>query len=307
MSFKAKFIWSNGSFIPWEEANIHVLSHVVHYGTGAFEGLRAYDVNGKAAVFRLSDHTNRLLETCKIYHIHCPYSYAEINEAILQTIKKNELSQGYIRPLVFRGMGELGLNPLNCPVETIIAAWPWGKYLGEDALENGIKACVSTWQRPSPNTIPSLAKACGNYLNGQLIKVEALQNGYDEGIALNTEGYVCEGSGENIFLVKNNILYTPPDSASILLGITRDSVITLAKEMGYDLAKQNISRELLYVADEVFMTGTAAEITPVYSIDKHVIGNGKRGPITKKIQKAYFDILTGVTTSQHEEWLTFVG
>ncbi len=305
MKFKAKKIWFNGTLVPWEEANIHVLSHVVHYGTGAFEGIRAYNVNGRAAIFRLDDHTKRLLETCKIYRLECLYSKKEINEAILKTVKENDLSECYIRPLVFRGLGELGVNPLKCPVETIIAAWPWGKYLGEDAFEKGINACVSTWQRQSPNTFPSLAKACGHYLNSQLIKMEAMQNGYDEGIALNREGYVTEGSGENIFLIKDGVIYTPPDSSSILLGITRDTVITLAKEMDYPLVKQDIPRELLYLADEVFMTGTAAEITPVSSVDKYPIGSGGRGEITKQIQKAYFDIISGNRKCQ-EDWLTFV-
>ena len=206
---------------------------------------------------------------------------------------------------MFRGFGELGVNPLKCPVETIIATWPWGKYLGEEAFEKGINACVSTWQRQSPNTFPSLAKACGNYLNSQLIKMEAMQNGYDEGIALNREGYVTEGSGENIFLAKDGVLFTPPDSSSILLGITRDTVITLAKEMGYTLVKQDIPREFLYLSDEIFMTGTAAEITPVSFVDKHPIGTGERGPITKQIQKTYFDIISNDKKCK-ENWLTFV-
>lgn len=305
MALKADTIWFNGNFIPWEDAKIHVLSHVVHYGTGAFEGLRAYDVNGNTAVFRLEEHTKRLFETCKIYRLDCPYSQAEINQAILETVKQNNLTSGYIRPIVLRGMGEMGVNPLKCPVETIIAAWSWGKYLGEDALERGIKVCISSWQRQAPNTFPSLAKATGNYLNSQLIKMEALQNGYDEGIALNCEGYVAEGSGENIFIIKDETIYTPPVGSSILLGLTRDSVCKIAADLGYQVIMQNLPREFLYIADEVFMTGSAAEITPVAYIDKHPIGNGKRGPITQKIQDNFFGILSG-NIKDKRNWLSFL-
>ena len=299
-------IWFNGELVPWKEAKIHILAHVVQYGTGAFEGLRAYNVGGRPAVFRLEDHVVRLLETCKIYRIECPYSKEEISQAIKETVRANELKEAYIRPLVFRGFGEMGINPLGCPVEMAIAAWPWGKYLGKDAMEKGVRVGISSWQRAAPNTFPSLAKISGAYLNSQLIKMEALDAGYDEGIALTSRGYVSEGSVENIFVVKKGGLYTTTDGgSSILPGITRDSAIRLAQKEGIEIVKMDIPREMLYTSDEIFMTGTAVEITPIVSVDHRPIGAGRPGPITRSIQKAYFDLLKGKTPDE-EEWLDFI-
>jgi len=305
VSFKADKIWFDGKLINWDDAKIHVLSHVIHYGSGAFEGLRLYKIKDKSAVFRLKDHTKRLFETCKIYNMEIPYSEDEINQAIMDTIKANNLKQAYIRPLVFRGMGALGLNPYKCPVQVIIAAWDWGKYLGEEALENGISACVSSWKRIAPNTFPFLAKASGNYLNSQLIKMEAIRNNYDEGIALDIYGYIAEGSGENVFIIRNQRIITPPSSASILPGITRHTVFKIAAKLGYKVEAHRLPRESLYIADEVFLTGTAAEITPVTRIDNIPIKSGKRGPITKEIQDCFFGILSGEIADDHN-WLTYI-
>jgi len=293
MAFKADKIWFDGKFVNWDDAKIHVLSHVIHYGTGAFEGLRLYRLGSKSAIFRLESHTKRLLETCKIYRIDVKYTAEEINEAIIETVRVNKLTQAYIRPLIFRGFGELGVNPFKCPVQMIIAAWDWGKYLGADAIEKGVSVCISSWNRAAQNTFPSLAKACGNYLNSQLIKIEALQNGYDEGIALDVNGYVAEGSGENIFMVRNGSVYTPPSSASNLPGITRHTIFNIAQELGINVKQHLIPREALYIADEIFMTGTAAEITPVTAVDKITVNTGKRGPITEKIQNYFFSLISG--------------
>lgn len=305
MAFKADKIWFDGKLVDWDKAQIHVLSHVVHYGTAAFEGLRLYKVGDKSAVFRLADHTKRLFESCKIYRIESPYSPTQVNEAILETVRANKLAQAYIRPIIFRGFGELGINPFKSPVNVAVAAWDWGKYLGEEALENGVSVCISSWNRPAANTFPALAKVAANYMNSQLIKIEAMQNGYEEGIALDTDGYVTEGSGENIFIIRNGVLYTPSSDDSILPGITRHSVIRLAEDLGIETVCRRLPRESLYISDEVFMTGTAAEITPVTRVDKIAVSDGKRGPITKKIQDAFFGVLSGKTPDKHG-WLTFV-
>jgi len=298
-------IWFDGEFVPWEEARIHVLSHVVHYGSAVFEGIRCYKTRRGAAVFRLDAHLDRMLASAKIYRMPVPYTKEQLLEASLETVRRNNLESCYIRPIIFRGYGQIGVNPLQCPVNVVIAVWDWEKYLGPEALERGVHVCVSSWNRAAPNTFPSLAKAGGNYLNSQLVKMEAVANGYDEGIVLDVNGYVSEGSGENVFLVKEGGVITPPSATSLLPGITRNAVIILARELGYKISKQLIPREGLYIADELFFTGTAAEVTPVASVDRIQIGDGKRGPVTKHIQDAFFGILTGEVDDRHK-WLTYV-
>ena len=299
-------IWFNGEFKEHDDAKVHVLSHVLHYGSGCFEGIRLYKLkNGKSAVFRLQEHVNRLFDSCKIYKMEVPYTKEEFSKAILETIKINKLQSGYIRPLVFRGYNQLGVNPLCNPVEAIIAAWEWGAYLGEEGLNNGIKVCVSSWRRPAPNTLPSLAKASGNYLSSQLIKMEALDMGFEEGLALDYLGNISEGSGENIFIVKNGELLTPPMGSSSLAGITRDVVIKIAKDLGLVIRYETLPREFLYIADEIFLTGTAAEITPVNSVDNIKIGCGSRGEITRKIQEEFFKIVEG-ENEKYKNWLTVI-
>jgi branched-chain amino acid aminotransferase len=295
-------IWMNGKFVPTEDAKIHVLSHVVHYGSSVFEGIRAYATPGGTAVFRLDRHVKRLLESCKITRLACPYSYDELMEAIKETIRRNGGTACYIRPVAYRGHKTLGVNPTGVPIDVAIATLNWGKYLGKDALEKGISVCVSSWQRQAPNTFPAMAKSGANYLNSQLIKLEAVADGYEEGIALDVFGYVAEGSGENIFLVRGETLYTPGVASAILPGVTRDCVMTLAREMGLEVREEQIPREMLYVADEVFFTGTAAEITPVTLIDRIQVGAGTVGPVTRKLQKAFFDIIEGRLRDRHG-WL----
>jgi branched-chain amino acid aminotransferase len=302
---KSDKIWFNGEFVDWDEAKIHVLCHVVHYGSSVFEGLRCYRAKEGPACFRLVDHVNRLFDSAKIYRMEVPYTRGELVEAALETVRVNGLKSCYVRPIVFRGYGELGVNPLPCPVEVVIAVWEWGQYLGAEAVEKGVSVRFASWNRLAPNTMPALAKVGANYMNSQLIKMEALADGYAEGIALDAMGYVSEGSGENIFLVKNGSIYTPSTGSSILPGITRHSVITLAKELGYPLASRPIPRESLYFADEVFFTGSAAEITPISHIDHIQIGDGSRGPITKALQEAFFSITTGEAEDRHG-WLTYV-
>ena len=302
---KAEKIWYNGELVNWEDAKIHVLSHALHYGTSFFEGARCYKTAKGPACFRIVEHVRRLFDSMKIYRTKAPYTVDEFVEAILETIRANRLEACYIRPIIFRGYGELGVNPLHSPLESVIAVWGWGTYLGEDALEKGVNVCVSSWNRLAPNTMPNMAKVGANYMNSQLIKMDALAAGFDEGIGLDHNGMVSEGSGENIFLVRNGILYTPPIGGSVLEGITWDSVITLAREMGMEVRQQQIPREMLYVADEVFFTGTAAEITPVASIDKVTVGAGKRGPVTEKLQKRFFGIFKGEVDDKYN-WLTYV-
>lgn len=297
--------WHNGRLIGWDDAKIHVMSHAIHYGTAWFEGIRCYKTSRGSEVFRLQEHTERLFQSCKIYRTEIPFSHDEINQAILETIRANSFDHCYIRPIVFRGFGPMGVNPLGAPVETYILVWEWGKYLGEEALEQGVDVCTSSWNRAAPNTFPSMAKAAGNYLNGGLIKMEAVVKGFSEGIALDVAGYVSEGSGENVFLVYHGKLFTAPLANAILGGITRDSVLTLAREQGLEVVEQSIPRELLYLADEVFMTGTAAEITPVRSVDKIAVGAGRRGPVTKKLQDEFFAYVNGEVPDRHG-WLTGV-
>jgi len=298
-------VWKNGRLIPWKDATIHLASHVVHYGSCLFEGLRAYDTPKGTAIFRLRDHTRRLYSSCKIYRMEIPYTQEALNEAVVACVRANGLKACYIRPLVYRGYATLGVNPFPNPVDCAVLVWEWGKYLGPEAMENGVDVCVSSWWRMAPNTYPALAKAGANYMNSQLIKMEALLDGYEEGIALNIRGHISEGSGENLFLVKDGTVLTPPLSSSVLPGITRDSVMTLFREMGVRVVEETIPREMLYIADEVFFTGSAAEVTPIRSIDKIVVGSGKRGPLTEKVQSAFFEVIEGKRADTHG-WLTFV-
>ncbi len=295
----------NGKFVNWDDARIHVLSHVIHYGTALFEGARCYKTKKGTAIFRLQPHTDRLFDSSKMYRIEIPFTKEQINKAIIETIKVNKMEECYIRPIVYRGYDQLGVNPFSCPVEVAIAVWHWGAYLGKEALENGVDVQVSSWQRIAPNTMPALAKCAANYMNSQLIKMEAVLNGYSEGIALDVSGYVSEGSGENLFIVRDGILYTPPLGASVLPGITRDCVIKIASRFNIPLKEQFIPREALYIADEVFFTGSAAEITPIRSVDKITIGKGSRGPITEKLQNEFIAITRGEKEDTFG-WLTFV-
>lgn len=297
-------IWFDGKMVDWKDATIHVNSHVIHYGSSVFEGIRCYDTKSAgAAIFRLDNHIKRLFNSAKIYRMDIPFSRDEIIQASVDVIKLNDFKEAYLRPVVYRGYETLGVLPKGCPINVAISAWDWGKYLGDEGITQGVDVCISSWSRIPANTMPSMAKAGGNYMNGQLIRMEADVNGYSEGIALTMEGYVSEGSGENLFIVYEGILYTPPLAASILPGITRDCVFTLAEELGLEVQKQMLPRSLLYVADEVFFSGTAVEITPVRSIDKIQIGDGKRGPITKKLQDRFFGILNGEYEDRYN-WLT---
>jgi len=298
-------VWMNGRLVAWKEANIHIASHVIHYGSSLFEGFRAYETTQGTAVFRLDGHLQRLYNSCKMYRMDVPYTIDEFSRAVLETVRANGRGSCYIRPIIYRGYNTLGVDPFPNPVDCAILVWNWGKYLGEEALENGVDVKVSSWWRLAPNTLPALAKSGANYMNSQLIKMEALLDGYAEGIALNIRGHISEGSGENIFLVQNGALYTPPLSSSVLPGITRDSVMTLIKEMGMRLIEETIPRELLYIADEVFFTGSAAEITPIRSIDKITIGTGKRGPVVERLQEAFFSYIKGAREDTYH-WLTFI-
>jgi branched-chain amino acid aminotransferase len=298
-------VWMNGKLIPWSKAQIHIASHVIHYGSSLFEGFRTYQNPKGTAIFRLDAHIRRLYNSCKMYRMDIPYKPEEFMSAVIETIKANNLKSCYIRPIVYRGYGTLGVDPFPNPIDCAILVWEWGKYLGEGALENGVDVKVSTWQRMAPNTFPALAKSGANYMNSQLIKTEAILDGYAEGIALNVRGHISEGSGENIFLVLDGILHTPPLSSSILPGITRNTVIQLAKDLGILLVEDTIPREMLYIAEEVFFTGSAAEITPIRSIDKIAIGNGKRGPITKALQNEFFAFVNGEREDKYH-WLTYI-
>jgi len=291
------WIWHNGALVPWDQAQVHVLTHALHYGSSVFEGIRVYVTPGGSQVFRLQAHTRRLFDSAKIYRMSIPYSAAQIDAACREVVVANKLTDGaYIRPIAFRGYGEIGLAPKpDHPTEVSVAAWQWGTYLGADALENGVDVCISSWQRVAPNTIPALAKAGGNYLSSTLVSLEARENGFDEGIALAADGTVSEGAGENLFLVRDGIIYTPNVTAAILTGITRASVMTLAKDLGLEVVEQSLPREMLYIADEIFLTGTAAEITPVRSVDRIEVGTGTRGPITRQLQEAFFGLFNGST------------
>jgi branched-chain amino acid aminotransferase len=299
-----QFIWFNGKLVPWEKATVHVLSHALHYGSSVFEGVRAYQTNHGVAIFRLLDHTKRLFDSAKIYRINMPYTHDQINDACRQVVSMNGLTRGaYIRPIVFKGYGEIGVSPkVDPPTEIAIAAWEWGKYLGSESEEQGVDVCVSSWNRVAPNTIPALAKAGGNYLSSQLIGAEARRLGFAEGIGLSPDGTVSEGAGENLFLIKDGVLFTPALAHSVLGGITRDCVMKLAKDRGIEVRECAMPRELLYIADELFMTGTAAEITPIRSVDRLQVGTGKRGPITESLQAAFFGLFSGKTADKYN-WL----
>lgn len=300
---ESKYIWFNGEMVPWEKATVHVMTHALHYGSSVFEGIRAYETPQGAAIFRLREHIRRLFDSCRIYRMDPPFTPEQVFEACRAVVRENGLKNAYIRPLVWRGYGEMGLNPLRSPVEVMVAAMEWGAYLGAEGLENGVDVHVSSWQRVAPNTLPAMAKAGGNYLSSQLIVMEAARNGYAEGIALDVHGWLSEGSGENLFLIRDGIIYTPPVTAALLPGITRNAVITLAQQLGYEVREQNLPREMLYLADELFFTGTAAEVTPIRSVDKLPVGSGKRGPITTAIQKAFFGLFSGETEDRWG-WLT---
>ena len=302
---KNGMVWMNGKIVPWNEANIHLASHVIHYGSSLFEGFRAYDTPKGTAILRNSAHIKRLYNSCKMYRMEIPFTQEEFEKAVIETIKANKLKACYIRPVVYRGYGTLGVDPFPNPIDCAILVWEWGQYLGEKALENGVDVKISTWQRMAPNTFPALAKSGANYMNSQLIKMEALLEGYVEGIALNVRGHISEGSGENIFIVINGEIHTPPLSSSILPGITRDMVIRLAKDLGITLVEETIPREILYIAEEVFFTGSAAEITPVRSVDKITIGNGRRGPVVKRLQDEFFAYINGERKDKYH-WLTYV-
>ena len=302
---KSGKIWFNGELVDWNDAQIHVLSHVVHYGSSVFEGLRCYNTEKGPAVFRLKDHMQRLINSGKVYRMEIPYTLDELCEAVKETIRANNLESCYIRPIAFRGFKELGVYPLNCPIETVVAAWEWGQYLGEDALEQGIDICTSTWRKMAPDTMPNMAKAGSNYMNSQLAKMESVANGYSESIVLNYNGDVGEGSGENLFLIENGVIYTPDIGSSVLNGITRNTVIQLAKDLGYEVREERIPRERVYTADELFFTGTAAELSPIRSVDKITIGEGKRGPITKDLQDALFDVINNKVEDKYG-WLDFI-
>ena len=294
-------IWHNGQLIPWEKANIHVMSHVVHYGSSVFEGIRCYEQPGGAGIFRLPEHMQRLLDSAKIYRMPLPYSVDQLMDAVVDVVEANGVTPCYVRPIAFRGYGEIGVNPLKSPVEVYVANFPWGKYVPGDA---GADVCISSWNRLAPNTMPSLAKAGANYMNSQLIRMEAEVNGYSEGIGLDVNGYLSEGSGENLFVIRGGTLYTTPLANSVLNGITRDSILVLARQLGIPIVEQALPREMLYICDEAFFTGTAAEVTHLRSVDRILVGkDGKMGPITTALHKAFFDIVNGLAPDTHN-WLT---
>lgn len=300
---KTDHIWFNGEFVDWDEANVHVLSHTLHYGMGVFEGIRSYETeNGQGAVFRLEDHVRRLFDSAHICDMEIPYSQSEIEAACLDTLRENDLTEGYIRPLVFLGAGEMGVFPADNPVEVAIVTWPWGEYLGEGALENGVRVKVSTFNRHHPNSMMTRGKIIGNYVNSILAKKEAKADGYLEGILTDTDGYISEGSGENLFIIRDGVIRTTPP-ATILKGITRDTAIQLAEDMGYEVVEQKFTRDDMYIADEIFFTGTAAEITPIREVDNREIGEGEPGPITKELQDRFFDVVSG-NDDRYESWLT---
>ncbi|MGA8867038.1 MAG: branched-chain amino acid transaminase [Candidatus Sulfotelmatobacter sp.] len=298
---KTDKIWHNGKLINWDDATIHVMSHVVHYGSSVFEGIRCYALPAGGAIFRAQEHIQRLLDSAKVYRIDVPFTREEMVRAMLDTVGHNGVWPCYVRPIILRGYGEAGVNPLNSPTEVYIINYPWGKYLGGE--DEGAEVCVSSWTRIAPNTLPAMAKSGANYMNSQLIKMEAIVNGYVEGIALDVNGYISEGSGENVFLVRKGTLMTAPLGNSVLPGITRDSVLQIARDLGIPVIEQMLPREMLYISDEAFFTGTAAEVTPIRSVDKVAVGNGGTGPITKAIQKEFYAIVRGEKPDRHK-WLT---
>ena len=299
-------IWFNGKFVKWQDATVHVMSHALHYGSSVFEGIRAYDTHKGTCIFRLQEHIQRLFDSAKIYRMNIPFSQQEVSQACKDAVTKNGLKSAYLRPLIFLGEVGMGLRPpIDAISDVMIAAFPWEAYLGEDAIEHGVEVGVSSWNRLAPNTMPTAAKAGGNYLSSQLISCEAARHGYAEGIALDVNHYVSEGAGQNVFLVKKGVIHTPPSTASILQGLTRDTVFSLAKDNNIEVLEAQISREALYLADEIFMTGTATEVVPVKSVDGVLIGEGSRGPVTQTIQSAFFGIFDGTTEDKYG-WLEAV-
>jgi len=303
---KTEKIWHNGKFVNWDDAKIHVLAHVVSYGSAVFEGIRCYNTPKGPAIFRLREHTQRLFNSAHIYRMDIPFTPDEIFQASLDLVRVNKMGACYLRPVVLRGYGSMGVNPEGCPIEVYLACWEWEKYLGDEAQSIGVDVCVSTWNRPAPNTLPQMAKAAANYMNSQLIRLEAKVNGYVEGIALDVNGYVSEGSGENVFLALNGTLITPPLANSPLPGITRHTVMTICRELNIPVVEQIIPREMLYIANELFFCGTAVEITPIRSVDRIPIGDGMRGPLTKRIQEEFFGVVNG-TKPDRQHWLAPVG
>lgn len=300
-----EWIWRDGEFVAWQDATVHVLAHSMQFGSSAFEGVRCYDTPRGPAIFRLEDHLQRLLNSCRIYRMEVSYGVDELVAACCELVERNALKACYIRPMVIRGFGAAGMVPFDSPVEVFLPCWPWGTYLGDGALENGVDTCVSSWHRMAPNTIPSMAKVAGNYLGGQLIKMEALANGFDEAIALGPDGMISEGSGQNVFVVHKGVLFTTPLNGTLLPGITRDSIITLAREAGLEVREQPLQREILYTAEEIFLTGTASEVTPVRSVDRLTVGTGRAGDVTKQLQRTFLDLVQGKGEDRHG-WLTFV-
>jgi branched-chain amino acid aminotransferase len=298
----ADLIWMNGEFVPWDEAKVHVLTHGLHYGTGVFEGVRCYDTEIGPAVFRHQDHVDRLFRSADLYYMPIPYEREQLRQATLELIARNGMRECYIRPIVFRGYGTMGLFPLDATVDVAIAVWEWGAYLGEEGKRNGIRAKVSSWRRIGPDSLIPQAKASGQYLNSILAKIESHKAGYDEAILLDENDYVCEGSGENIYVVRDGAIFTPPLSASILDGINRRSVVQIARDLGFEVVERNLARAELYLADEVFLTGTAAELTPVREVDDHAVGNGRPGEVTRAVQQAFEDALHG-RSERYREWL----
>ena len=299
------WIWRDGEFIRWRDATVHVLSHSMQFGSSVFEGIRCYSTPRGPAIFRLEDHLQRMLDSCKIYRMEVKYTLDELVAACCELVERNSLDSCYLRPMVLRGYGASGMVPFDSPVEVYLPCWPWGAYLGEGALENGVDACVTSWQRVAPNTIPAMAKVAGNYLGSQLVKMEALRNGFAEGIALNVDGMISEGSGQNVFIVKNGAVCTPTINGTLLHGVTRFSILQLSRDLGLPVVEAEMPREMLYTADEVFLTGTASEVTPVRSVDKITIGNGRRGPITTQIQQRFLDLVKGIDDDPYG-WLTHV-
>lgn len=300
-----EFIWRNGEFVKWEDANVHVTTHALHYGSSVFEGIRAYATDNGPAVFRLRPHTQRLLDSCKIARIDVPFTVEQLDDAVVETVRRTGFESCYVRPLVIRGAGPLGLEGRKNPVEVFVLGMNWGRYLGSEAIDNGVDVQVSTWRRSAPGASASLGKIGGQYINSQFISMEAHDNGFAEGIALDIYGYVSEGAGENLFIVKDNVVYTPGAWNSILLGVTRDSVLTILRDKGYEVRFEPIARDMLYLADELFFTGTAAEITPIRSVDRVTVGAGKPGAVTKAVQEAFFAVTAGKSEDQHG-WLTYV-
>jgi branched-chain amino acid aminotransferase len=303
---KTEKIWHNGQWINWDDAQIHVLSHVVSYGSAVFEGIRCYNTQQGPAIFRLRDHMERLLNSAKIYRMEIPYSLDDLSNTAVELVRKNKLPACYVKPIVLRGYGSVGVDPFSNPLEVYMACWEWGSYLGADALAKGVDVCVSSWTRIAPNTLPAMSKAAANYMNSQLIRMEAVVNGYTEGVALDAHGFVSEGSGMNLFLVHEGTVLTPPLAASVLPGITRNSILAICEDLKIPVAEREIPREMLYIADEVFFVGTAAEVTPIRSVDRIPVGKGQCGEITQRLQDEFFALTSGKKPDRHH-WLTPIG